>query len=65
MELDDDRTIFGSFTLIDKENNIILTNAREVTKSGQFNSDLCRYPEEERWIGIVMVPRHKVKAVYE
>ncbi|TIB63863.1 hypothetical protein E3P78_01540 [Wallemia ichthyophaga] len=70
-ELTDDRTIFGQFTLIDKEKNVIVTNAREVTNSTHFQSELSDEnavdadAPGERWVGIVMIPRHRVKAVYE
>ncbi|TIA86979.1 hypothetical protein E3P99_03461 [Wallemia hederae] len=68
-ELDDDRTILGNFTLIDKEKNVILTNAREVTRSTHFTSELAVDDgvtgEGERWVGIVMIPRKKVLAVYD
>lgn len=68
-ELTDDRTIFGNFTLIDKEKNVIVTNAREVTRSAQFQSELSVENgvegAGERWVGIVMIPRQRVKAVYE
>ncbi|EOR00102.1 hypothetical protein J056_000988 [Wallemia ichthyophaga EXF-994] len=54
-ELTDDRTIFGQFTLIDKEKNSELSDENAVDADAPG----------ERWVGIVMIPRHRVKAVYE
>ena len=65
--LTDDRTVYGTFNLIDNDQNVILSNANEISNhSNLFKSDLDpNSNSNERWIGLVMIPKDMVRNVYE